>query len=111
MGSYTDGIIPQEIVFMEYNMDRAGHWQEIVNHIQTNYTTVPSVIFISEIDRGCHNSGELFLIEEMAKQLKMDYVYGPEYLQYRDSSKVCTTGNGILSKFPLESVEYMLFKS
>jgi hypothetical protein len=111
MGSHTDNVIPDEILFMEYNMDEAGHWKDVVHKIQTNFTVVPSVIFISEIDYGCSDTDRAFLIEDMAKALKMDYVYYPEFLEYHDHSHICTTGNGILSKFPVETMEYFRFDS
>ena len=107
MGSYTDYKIPSEILFMEYNMNEAANWANVTEKIQ-NLPVIPSVIFISEIDRGCGGSRE-FRLELMAQALKMDYAYGPEYLEFNQADGLCTTGNGILSKFPLDSVELTVF--
>lgn len=47
----------------------------------------------------------------MAKLLNMAYVYAPEFLEYADKNKLCTTGNGILSLFELYDENFIKFKN
>lgn len=41
----------------------------------------------------------------------MAYIYAPEFLEYSDKSKICTTGNGILSKFKIFNETFIQFKN
>jgi len=110
-GSFSDNITPSgNPLFMQYNMEDGTHWKEIVTEIG-KMDNKPTIIFVDEADRGCEGTGNLFILEELAKALKMNFVYGAEFLEWKDEdNNVCTTGNGILSKYPLKNAQVMQFE-
>ncbi|HPN96090.1 MAG: Endonuclease/Exonuclease/phosphatase family protein [bacterium ADurb.Bin236] len=71
------------------------------------------IILISEADRGCSRTGKLNVTRHIAQALKMNYVFGVEYVELPRVSKkavnevdaVCEHGNAALSRFPITGAE------
>jgi endonuclease/exonuclease/phosphatase family metal-dependent hydrolase len=73
------------------------------------------IILISEADRGCSRTGKLNVTRHIAQALKMNYVFGVEYVELPRVSKkavnevdaVCEHGNATLSRFPITGAELL----
>jgi endonuclease/exonuclease/phosphatase family metal-dependent hydrolase len=75
----------------------------------------PDVVTLSEVERGCsarYGNGA----EELARRIGMAWAYGVEFVLLgggggggNGTSTECTTGNAVLSRYPLRSVSQLLF--
>jgi endonuclease/exonuclease/phosphatase family metal-dependent hydrolase len=88
-------------------------------------TVAPDLVTLSEVERGCsarYSNGA----EELARRLGMAWAYGVEFVQLRrggggngtgasagssSAAVECTTGNAVLSRYPLRSVSLLLFSA
>ena len=96
-----------KIQLIAYNIERGRFWQDVVKYIAEQKSKIPAtVILISEADRMHSRSGDVFTAEEMAKALKMNLVFVPEFIEYNDKTKDSPAdhGNAILSPFPVKAI-------
>ncbi|HOO55540.1 MAG TPA: hypothetical protein PLN69_01875 [bacterium] len=66
------------------------------------------LLLISEADRGCRRTGYRNTARELARELRMNYAYGVEFMElerYDEHGEICEHGNAIMSRHPLIRVE------
>jgi endonuclease/exonuclease/phosphatase family metal-dependent hydrolase len=78
----------------------------------------PDVLLVSEADRGCSRSGHRNVMRDYAEALGMNYVFAVEYVELprldgpgRRIDAPCEHGNGILSRYPIESPQALRFSA
>ncbi len=100
------------LLVVAYNMERGYKVDEIIQQFQSGSEVAgPDVILVSEADRGCSRTGRRYILQDIAKALKMYFVYGVEFIELpREEGSggqitaMCEHGNGILSRYPLGNV-------
>lgn len=77
---------------------------------------LPDVLLVSEADRGCSRTGYRNVMRDYAEALGMHYAFGVEYVELpresgpgRRIDEPCEHGNGILSRYPIESPRVVRF--
>eukprot|EP01135_Chromosphaera_perkinsii_P005420 Nk52_evm19s348 gene=Nk52_evmTU19s348 len=111
--SFTNGTYPatdvEDIKVMEYNMEQGTHWKELTEKL-LRMERIPDIMLLSELDRYCNRTGNVFALEEIAKRLKMNYVYAVEFLDgFVGRESICTTGNAILTRFEIKDASWGFF--
>jgi endonuclease/exonuclease/phosphatase family metal-dependent hydrolase len=136
-GSFLGGgqapATPRTLVVAQYNVNYNGeggegdpHKQDGLDGIEAMLRTVaPDLVTLSEVERGCsarYSNGA----EELARRLGMAWAYGVEFVQLgrggggngtgaaagsSSAAVECTTGNAVLSRYPLRSVSQLLFSA
>lgn len=112
--SFAPGSPPQtrDVVVLSYNVERGIRWREQVAMLSADPDIPePGIVLLSEVDRGCTRSGEANVALEYARELRMNYVYGVEFVElprwWGPNGRIhspCEHGNAILSKFPIGNV-------
>ncbi len=104
-----------------WNMERGRHWRDCVKLINEHPALVnPDFIFLGEMDFGMARSANEHTTQQMADSLKMNYLYGVEFLELTNGEKEERIkypgvndrgfhGNAILSKYPLKNVKMIRF--
>lgn len=113
-GSFvTDAPAPaDELVVLAYNVERGSHWRgQLAMLAEDANIPSPDVILLSEADRGCTRTGEVNVPLEYARSLRMNYVYGVEFVELprciEPTGRIkapCEHGNAILSRYPIGNV-------
>lgn len=113
-GSFADGepIPTNEVTVLAYNVERGIKWREQLAMLADDPDMrSPDVVLLSEVDRGCSRSGGANVALEYAKALRMNYVYGVEFVELARClprrvrvAKACEHGNAIVSRFPIGNV-------
>jgi len=96
-----------KIQVIAYNIERGEFWEDVVKYLKEQKSEVPAtIILLSEADRMHSRSGDVFTAEQMAKALKMNLVFVPEFIEYNDKTKDSPAdhGNAILSPFPINDI-------
>jgi endonuclease/exonuclease/phosphatase family metal-dependent hydrolase len=104
-----------------WNTERGRHWRDGARLIQeTPGLRDPDILLLGEMDLGMARSSNEHTTREMAAALRMNYVYGVEFLeltggelqereQYPGTNEWGYHGNAILSRYPLRNVRMLRF--
>jgi endonuclease/exonuclease/phosphatase family metal-dependent hydrolase len=104
-----------------WNTERGRHWRQGARLIQeTPALRDPDFVFLGEMDLGMARSANEHTTREMAAALRMNYVYGVEFLEltggelqerelYPGPNEWGYHGNAILSRYPLRDVRMLRF--
>eukprot|EP00455_Lapot_gusevi_P016802 TRINITY_DN1876_c0_g1_i7.p1 TRINITY_DN1876_c0_g1~~TRINITY_DN1876_c0_g1_i7.p1 ORF type:complete len:254 (-),score=-24.26 TRINITY_DN1876_c0_g1_i7:139-900(-) len=69
------------------------------------------VLLLQEVARGCSQyEAGVNGAEVIARALQMYWVYFPEYILDQNDTPECSSGNAILSRFPLHNVSGLVFE-
>lgn len=101
----------------EYNIDQNGFGygipteQGIAPQLALIQSTIPNVDILGliEAERGCSASNLVDGPNFFATALGLYSYYAVEFVKNTDIATVCTTGNAILSRYPLENFETIRF--
>ena len=96
-----------ELQVVAFNLEYGRHLDEELAYLSARLKKNPAtVLLLSECDQYHSRSGDKFVAKEIARALKMDMAYVIEYVEYNDQTPATpgTTGNAILSPFPLTDV-------
>ena len=104
-----------------WNTERGRYWREGARLIQETPTLRdPDILLLGEMDLGMARSGNAHTTREMAAALRMNYVYGVEFLEltgggleerqlYPGANERGFHGNAILSRYPLRNLRMLRF--
>ena len=104
-----------------WNTERGRHWRDGARLIQeTPGLRDPDIVLLGEMDLGMARSSNEHTTREMAAALRMNYVYGVEFLeftggelqereQYPGQNEWGYHGNAILSRYPLRNLRMLRF--
>ena len=100
---------PSSLLFFSYNINYNGWGGEgsssqsglppILNLLQT---LNPDVILLSEVAYGCYGPG----VEALAEALGFAFAYSTAFVS---TSSECTTGNAVISRYPISTSEGLRF--
>ncbi len=105
---------------LEYNIDKNGYedsfekgYKAQMDQIQKFNEKQPlDVIVLIEVSRDCQKEGNYInYADELSKLLHWNYIYTVEYVLFsNDNERQCTSGNAILSAFPMTNYGSQFFK-
>ncbi len=90
-----------------WNLERGIFWKDQAKYLAEKQAAIPATIMLlGETDRMHSRSGDVFVADGLAKQLKMNMVFATEFIEYNDRTKDTPGdhGNCILSPFPLSDL-------
>ena len=106
---------PKSILALAWNIERGNRFAGIVDALQNHADLKDKdLLLLTELDYGMARSGNRFVAQELAKELKMNYAFAPVYIALQKGSGVEANAAGentkslhglaIFSKFPMKNV-------
>jgi len=106
---------PKFISALAWNIERGNRFAGIVDALQNHADLKDKdLLLLTELDYGMARSGNCFVAQELAKELKMNYAFAPVYIALQKGSGVEANAVGentkslhglaMFSKFPMENV-------
>ena len=111
----------ENLRIISWNTQRGRHWRKGFRLISEHpYLKNPDIILLGEMDLGMARSGNDHTTKELADALRMNYIYGVEFLEltngeagerekYPGENEWGYHGNAILSKYPLHNPRMIRF--
>lgn len=99
-----------ELKVLDWNIDRGTQLEKIAAGIASQE---PDVAILQEVDLNARRSGFQDIAQELAKRLKLNYVYATEFqeLGQASSGQPAYHGQAILTSLPIRSSRMLRFKS
>jgi endonuclease/exonuclease/phosphatase family metal-dependent hydrolase len=100
---------PDTIRVVDWNIDRGLRLQEIIDFLHAQRA---DVLILQEVDLNARRTGYRNIAEEIARQLRMNYVFGCEFqelVQGRGDSPAFH-GQATLSRWPLQAPRVIRFR-
>src|SRR5690606_33114509 len=108
------GETPESIRAVAWNLERGSVFEGIVEALKNDERLRGDVFLFTELDHGMARSGNRFVAGELARELKLNYVFAPVYIALQKGSGVeseiegeNTTsihGLAVFSKYPIKNV-------
>ncbi len=95
-----------KINFIAYNIKFGSNLDGIIQYLKSKIREdSATIIAISEADRNHSRSKDKEVAKEIATQLKLNYIYGIEFIEYDDETrdKQGMSGNALFSNCPIEN--------
>jgi endonuclease/exonuclease/phosphatase family metal-dependent hydrolase len=91
---------PSSIRIVDWNIDRGLQLQGVLEFLEG---TNADVLILQEVDLNARRTERLNIAEEIARKLQMDYVFGREFEELVQGSKVSPAyhGQAILARWPI----------
>src|SRR5260221_1733490 len=85
---------------VDWNIDRGLQLQAVIDFLAS---TKADILLLQEVDLNARRTHRLNIAEEIARKLQMDYVFGREFQELVQGSKVSPAyhGQATLSKWPI----------
>jgi endonuclease/exonuclease/phosphatase family metal-dependent hydrolase len=101
--------IGRELRILDWNIDKGKRLDNIVQTIREHE---PDLVLIQEVDYGAKRTGQKNVTEELAKAVKMNWTYGPSYLEIAQGTtdQPAYLGQGILTTLPLREARLVRFQ-
>ncbi len=109
------GASPDKIAALAWNIERGCIFDGIVEALK-NHSGLNNkdLLLLTELDHGMARSGNRFVAQEIAKQLKLNYAFAPVYIALQKGSGVESEMDGentksihglaMFSRFPMKNV-------
>jgi endonuclease/exonuclease/phosphatase family metal-dependent hydrolase len=109
IAGFSPGDVPftGEFQVVAFNLEYGAHLGEEMAYLSEMVKKNPATIFLlSECDQYHSRSRDKYVARDIAQALRMNMIYVIEYVEFNDKTKdtPATTGNAILSPFPLTDV-------
>jgi endonuclease/exonuclease/phosphatase family metal-dependent hydrolase len=94
---------------IDWNIDRGLRLQEIIEFLDAQRA---DVLILQEVDLDARRTGYLNIAEEIARQLRMNYVFGCEFQELVQGRKGFPAfhGQATLSRWPLQAPRIIRFR-
>jgi endonuclease/exonuclease/phosphatase family metal-dependent hydrolase len=91
---------PTSLRIVDWNIDRGLQLQAVIDFLAS---TKADILLLQEVDLNARRTHHLNIAEEIARKLQMDYVFGREFQELVQGSKVSPAyhGQATLSKWPI----------
>jgi endonuclease/exonuclease/phosphatase family metal-dependent hydrolase len=100
---------PSTIRVVDWNIDRGLRLSEILDFLGG---TNADILILQEVDINAKRTHRLNIAQEIARSLKMNYVFGREFEELTQGSKASPAyhGQAILSRWPVSNPRLIRFK-
>ncbi len=100
----------KELKLLDWNIDRGTRLEKITSGITS---IEPDLAILQEVDLNARRSQRLDVAEELAKTLKMNFVFGPEFQELGQGStdKPAFHGQALLTSLPIRSTRMIRFQA
>lgn len=106
---------PEKVSVLAWNIERGNRFEGIVFALKNHRKLRDKdVLLLTELDYGMARSGNRFVAQELARELKLNYAFAPVYIALQKGSGVESEvagentkslhGLAMFSKFPLKNV-------
>jgi endonuclease/exonuclease/phosphatase family metal-dependent hydrolase len=101
---------PQAIRVVNWNIDRGLRLQEITDFLESQQA---DLITLQEVDLNARRTHSLNVAEELARKLRMNYVFGREFEELTQGSRTAPAyhGQATLSRWRLKNPRLIRFRS
>jgi endonuclease/exonuclease/phosphatase family metal-dependent hydrolase len=99
---------PISLRIVDWNIDRGQQLQGIIDFLAS---TNADILLLQEVDFNARRTHRLNIAQEIARKLKMDYVFGYEFQELVQGSKSSPAyhGQATLSKWPISNPRLIRF--
>jgi len=99
---------PRSLRIVDWNIDRGLQLQAVISFLAG---TNADILILQEVDLNARRTQRLNIAEEIARRLKMDYVFGREFQELVQGSKSSPAyhGQAILAKWPISNPRLIRF--
>jgi len=99
---------PHSLRIVDWNIDRGQQLQGVIDFLANANA---DLLILQEVDLNARRTHRLNIAEEIARNLKMDYVFGREFEELVQGSKSSPAyhGQAILSKWPISNPRLIRF--
>jgi endonuclease/exonuclease/phosphatase family metal-dependent hydrolase len=105
---------PKSVSAVAWNIERGNVFEGILNALETNENLKDKdLLLLTELDYGMARSGNRFVAQELARELKLNYAFAPVYIALQKGSGVESEVEGentkslhglaIFSKYPIKN--------
>ena len=105
----------ESIRALAWNIERGNRFDGIVDALKTNEKlNNRDILLLTELDYGMARSGNLFVAQEIARELKLNYAFAPVYIPLQKGSgvesemsgenSVSIHGLSMFSRYPMTNV-------
>jgi endonuclease/exonuclease/phosphatase family metal-dependent hydrolase len=100
---------PDTIRVVDWNIDRGLRLQEVIEFLDAQRA---DVLILQEVDLNARRTGYRNIAEEIARQLRMNYVFGCEFQELVQGRTDCPAfhGQATLSRWPLQAPRTIRFR-
>src|SRR5262245_48223894 len=90
---------PSSLRVVDWNIDRGGRLSGIIDFLEKANA---DILILQEVDLNARRTQQLNIAQEIARQLKMNYVFGREFEELTQGSKANPAyhGQATLSRWP-----------
>ena len=99
---------PKSLRIVDWNIDRGLKLQGIIDFLSS---TNAEILVLQEVDLNARRTRRLNIAEEIARSLKLNYVFGREFQELVQGSKASPAyhGQAILAKWPISNARLIRF--
>src|SRR6266403_3301549 len=99
---------PSSLRIVDWNIDRGLQLQVVIDFLAS---TKADILMLQEVDLNARRTHYLNIAEEIGRKLRMNYVFGREFLELVQGSKTSPAyhGQAILSKWPISNPRLIRF--
>jgi endonuclease/exonuclease/phosphatase family metal-dependent hydrolase len=104
-----DALSPKVIRVVNWNIDRGLHLPEIIEFLESQQ---PELLILQEVDLSARRTHGLNVAEELARRLRMNYVFGYEFQELNQGSRTAPAyhGQATLSRWRLARPRVIRFR-
>ena len=109
-GDFTVPKSLDHIQVVDWNIDRGTRLNQIAYVLARE---APDLCLLQETDLFAHRSGNLNIAQELARRLKLNYVFAPEFRELSQGvgGEPAYQGQAILTRLPIGSVRILRFRT
>src|SRR5436305_7748036 len=99
-----------ELKVLDWNIDRGTQFEKIAAGIESQQ---PELAVLQEVDLNARRSGFQDVAQELAKRLRMNYAFAPEFQELGQSSsdQPAYHGQATLTSLPMRSTRILRFET
>ena len=99
---------PTSLCVVDWNIDRGLKLERIIDFLAS---TNAEILILQEVDLNARRTRRLNIAEEIARSLKLNYVFGREFQELVQGSKASPAyhGQAILAKWPISNARLIRF--
>src|SRR5579859_1217182 len=110
-GSFAPpGTAPRELNVLDWNIDRGSQFERIVHGLESQK---PDLLILQEVDLNARRSNRLDVAQELAKRMKLNFAFAPEFqeLGQGSSDEPAYHGQATLTSLPVRATRMLRFSN